>query len=44
MAEGIGLSTTARRLGALYGDAHRLSLENADGGGLEVTIELPFRA
>jgi LytS/YehU family sensor histidine kinase len=41
--EGVGLSTTAERLGALYGDAQRLSLENADGGGLRVRIELPFR-
>jgi LytS/YehU family sensor histidine kinase len=42
-AEGIGLSTTARRLATLYGDGHRLAFEDADGGGLRVTIELPFR-
>jgi signal transduction histidine kinase len=42
--EGTGLSTTARRLSALYGEAQRLQLENAAGGGLRVTIELPFRA
>jgi LytS/YehU family sensor histidine kinase len=41
--EGVGLSTTARRLAALYGEAHRLAFEDADGGGLRVTIELPFR-
>ena len=41
--EGIGLSTTARRLSTLYGEAHRLVFEDADGGGLRVTIELPFR-
>jgi len=41
---GVGLSTTARRLAALYGDGHRLTLENADGGGLSVTIELPHRS
>jgi two-component sensor histidine kinase len=41
--EGIGLSTTARRLATLYGEAHRLAFEDADGGGLRVTIELPFR-
>jgi two-component sensor histidine kinase len=40
---GVGLSTTARVLRALYGDAQRLSLENAEGGGLRVIIELPFR-
>ncbi|HEY2514255.1 MAG TPA: histidine kinase [Polyangiaceae bacterium] len=42
-AQGVGLSTTARRLAALYGDGHRLAFEDADGGGLRVTIELPFR-
>ena len=42
-AEGIGISTTARRLASLYGDDHRFAFEDADGGGLRVTIELPFR-
>ena len=41
--EGIGLSTTSRRLATLYGDAHRLAFEEADGGGLRVLVELPFR-
>jgi two-component sensor histidine kinase len=41
--EGVGLSTTAQRLDALYGSAQRLELRNAEGGGLLVTIELPFR-
>jgi signal transduction histidine kinase len=40
--EGVGLSTTARRLATLYGGEQRLAFENADGGGLRVTIELPF--
>jgi signal transduction histidine kinase len=40
---GVGLSTTERRLSALYGADQRLSLRNAEGGGLAVTIELPFR-
>ena len=42
--EGVGLATTARRLSSLYGDAHRMAFEDAEGGGLRVTIELPFRA
>ncbi len=42
-AEGIGIATTARRLAGLYGGAHRLAFEDADGGGLRVTIEIPFR-
>jgi hypothetical protein len=27
----------------LYGDQHRLDLTNAAGGGLTVTLEIPFR-
>jgi two-component system, LytTR family, sensor kinase len=41
--EGVGLATTARRLSTLYGAAQRLDLEDAEGGGLRVTIALPFR-
>jgi LytS/YehU family sensor histidine kinase len=41
--EGVGLSTTVRRLTALYGDAHTFSLQNMAEGGLRVTIELPFQ-
>jgi len=41
--EGVGLSTTIRRLATLYGDAQRIAFEDADGGGLRVTIELPYR-
>lgn len=40
---GVGLSNTARRLRALYGDDHRLVLENARSGGLHVSIDLPLR-
>jgi two-component system LytT family sensor kinase len=43
LAAGVGLSNTARRLEALYGDDHRLTLENAEGGGLGVRIDLPLR-
>jgi sensor histidine kinase YesM len=41
--EGLGLANTKARLSRLYGEAHRLELANAEGGGLVVTIELPAR-
>ena len=40
---GVGLSNTATRLRELYGDSSRFSLDSSSGGGLAVTIELPFR-
>jgi two-component system LytT family sensor kinase len=40
--EGIGLSNTRSRLGHLYGKDFRLELVNADGGGLEAFVEIPF--
>jgi LytS/YehU family sensor histidine kinase len=40
--QGIGLANTRARLAALYGDAHRFELAPTDGGGLEVSIELPL--
>ncbi len=40
--EGVGLRNTRERLENLYGTAQRLSLEPAEGGGLEVHIMLPF--
>jgi LytS/YehU family sensor histidine kinase len=39
---GIGLSNTALRLERLYGGTHRLDVRNADGGGLVVTLQVPF--
>ena len=39
---GLGLANTRERLQQLYGDDHRLALENADSGGVEVTLGLPF--
>lgn len=41
--KGIGLSNTADRLESLYGTDHRFALANAPGGGLTVTVEIPFR-
>jgi two-component system, LytTR family, sensor kinase len=40
---GIGLANTRRRLAALYGDDHALTLTNRSTGGLVARIELPFR-
>jgi sensor histidine kinase YesM len=40
---GIGLANTRRRLAALYGDDHALTLTNRPTGGLVARIELPFR-
>jgi LytS/YehU family sensor histidine kinase len=39
---GIGLTNTRRRLAALYGDRQRLVLTDRPGGGLVVTLDLPF--
>lgn len=43
VGKGIGLTNTAERLQALYGDEQRLGFEAAPGGGLRVVIEVPFR-
>lgn len=40
---GIGLSNTRARLRNLYGDAHRLELLPAEGGGALVQVAIPFR-
>jgi two-component system, LytTR family, sensor kinase len=40
---GVGLGNTGARLTELYGAEHRLELANRAEGGLEVTVELPFR-
>jgi two-component system, LytTR family, sensor kinase len=39
---GTGLSNTAERLRQLYGSRHKLELENCEGGGLLVTVAVPF--
>ncbi len=41
--EGIGLANTRAILQHIYGPAHRLELANAPGGGVVVTLEIPFR-
>jgi signal transduction histidine kinase len=43
LRKGIGLSNTAERLEGLYGAEQELRLENAPGGGLTVTMRIPFR-
>ncbi|HYE58440.1 MAG TPA: histidine kinase, partial [Rhodothermales bacterium] len=40
--EGVGLSNTRRRLHVLYGEAGRLELCPAEGGGTASVVELPF--
>jgi len=40
---GIGLANTRARLQQLYGQAARLEIENCNGGGAVVTMNLPFR-
>ena len=40
---GIGLPNTIKRLEQLYGAAQRISMEASPGGGLLVTIQLPYK-
>jgi len=40
--EGLGLRNTRARLQQLYGDHHRLHLENAPGGGCRVSMVIPL--
>jgi signal transduction histidine kinase len=40
---GVGLANTRSRLQHLYGDAARLDLDDAPGGGARVRVEIPFR-
>jgi hypothetical protein len=46
LKKGLGLTNTAERLRALYGTRHRMEIRNrsdAEGGGLEVAIDVPAR-
>lgn len=43
LTPGIGLSNTQARLKQLYGVEHRFEIKDANGGGLEVAIVIPFR-
>jgi signal transduction histidine kinase len=43
MNKGIGLSNTQSRLEQLYGSDHSFEMKAAVGGGVEVTIQIPFR-
>jgi two-component system LytT family sensor kinase len=40
---GTGISNTAQRLEQIYGAGHTLEFENCAGGGLAVTVEVPYR-
>jgi sensor histidine kinase YesM len=42
-SEGVGLRNTRGRLQQLYNHEHRLTLEDAPGGGCIVKIHIPFR-
>ena len=42
-SHGIGLTNTRARLHTLYGDDYQFSLASPDGGGCEVTLQLPLR-
>lgn len=41
--KGIGLTNTAERLAALYGEHHQLSFDNGPSGGLTVTVRIPLQ-
>lgn len=41
--KGIGLTNTAERLAARYGERHHLSFDNSPGGGLTVSVRLPLQ-
>ena len=42
--EGVGFANTQARLRQLYSESHTFEVRNAEGGGFEVNISLPYRA
>lgn len=40
--EGVGLANTRARLQQLYGEGHQFGMRNLPGGGLEVTVVVPY--
>ncbi len=44
MEKGIGLTNTAERLAALYGERQRLSFDSRPGSGLTVSVRIPLQA
>ena len=40
---GIGIPSTRARLAGLYGARHRFALEKREGGGVTVTVSIPWR-
>jgi two-component system LytT family sensor kinase len=42
--KGIGLTNTAERLAALYGESHKLTFDDGPGGGLTVSVRIPLQA
>ncbi len=40
--KGVGIANTRARLKQLYGERHRFELQNVEGGGLLVSISIPF--
>ena len=43
LEKGIGLSNTAERLAALYGERHTLRFDNSPEGGLTVSVRIPLQ-
>jgi LytS/YehU family sensor histidine kinase len=43
LEKGIGLTNTAERLTALYGQRHTLRFDNSPGGGLTVSVRIPLQ-
>lgn len=43
IANGFGLANIVERLEKLYGNHQQFQLENLDVGGLQVTVEIPYR-